>query len=225
MRRDNRTHGALVENDGPDYDLDGDVLNSEQATKYNRCFVSTTTAKALLDVSKLRFAEGYFIREPDLGVRVQLDFVLAADALAQENDVPQLERRLLYFPRQEQAACCYVLPLCANCFRKTDSTLAHAACCQLNNSLAFVHADQQLCPAHLIVVAPERVEQKEPMEKDARCRYRRLGAVQAQIYLMGNTNTQPAWQTQDTYIVIALPTSHRKWIPSVRKRNSSSAEK
>jgi hypothetical protein len=63
------------------------------------------------------------------------------------------------------------------------------------------------------------------MEKDARCRYRRLGAVQAQRDIMVNTNTQLAWQTQDTYIVIALPTSHRKWIPSVRKRNSSSAEK
>jgi hypothetical protein len=50
MRQENRTHGDLVEYDGPDYDLDGDVLNSEQATKYNRCFVSATTAKVLMGV-------------------------------------------------------------------------------------------------------------------------------------------------------------------------------
>lgn len=48
VRHENRTHGDMVEYDGPDYDLDADIINSDPATKYNRCFVSATTAKVLM---------------------------------------------------------------------------------------------------------------------------------------------------------------------------------
>jgi hypothetical protein len=51
MHQENRTHGDLVSYDGPDYDLDANILNSDHATKNNRCFVSATTAKVLMGVS------------------------------------------------------------------------------------------------------------------------------------------------------------------------------
>jgi hypothetical protein len=69
MRQENRAYrtAALVEynttaltmimlsktniNSKPINNLDGDVLNSEQATKYSRCIVSATTAKVFTGAS------------------------------------------------------------------------------------------------------------------------------------------------------------------------------
>ena len=77
IRTENATYGDIVEFDGPDFDMDSSVLNSDPSSANNKCFVSATTVKVLagLRYAASRYTFDYVFRlDNDAYLRVDKFF-------------------------------------------------------------------------------------------------------------------------------------------------------